>query len=197
MNIGVLALQGDFEAHQRALEELGVKAFQVRSQADFERADALVMPGGESTTMLRILDEEKLEEPLLALAKAGKPILATCAGVILLARETRSPSQRCFGLLDVAVVRNGYGRQLDSSIRRLEPAPAAAGRLGSEPIECVFIRAPIICEAGPAVATLLADGDTPVLVEQGPILGITFHPELTSDRRIHQLFVDKVKASLQ
>src|SRR5690606_10750697 len=119
------------------------------------------------------------------------------AGVILLARETRSPAQRCFGALDVTVERNAYGRQLDSAIRQLTPTPAAADRLGREPVECVLLRAPIIREAGDGVRTLLLAGEQPVLVEQGAILGATFHPELTADRRIHRLFVDKVKAFLR
>lgn len=196
MNIGVLALQGDFEAHSRALQQLGASSFEVRSRADFERADGLIMPGGESTTMLRILAEEGLVDALVAFTKSGKPILATCAGVILLAHKTISPEQLSFDALDIDVERNAYGRQADSSIRRIEPEPAGAEKLGPEPLECVFIRAPIIRRAGARVTTLMRDGELPILVEQGAILGATFHPELTADSRVHRLFLDKVEASL-
>lgn len=196
MNIGVLALQGDFEAHSKTLSRLGASVFEVRTRADFERADGLVMPGGESTTMLRILAEEKLVDALVAFTKSGKPILATCAGVILLAHKTLSPEQQSFDALDIDVERNGYGRQLDSAIRRIEPEDEAADKLGAEPLECVFIRAPIIRRAGDAVQTLMRDGELPILVEQGAILGATFHPELTEDSRVHRLFLDKVKTSL-
>jgi 5'-phosphate synthase pdxT subunit len=196
VNIGVLALQGDFEAHSKTLARLGAAVFEVRSRADFQRADALVMPGGESTTMLRILDEEGLAESLAAFGSSEKPILATCAGVILLAHKTMAPEQRSFDLLDIDVQRNGYGRQLDSAIKRIAPEPGAADKLGAEPLECVFIRAPIIRRVGSGVETLMRDGELPILVEQGPILGATFHPELTEDSRIHSLFLDKVKASL-
>lgn len=197
MNIGVLALQGDFEAHSKALIRLGAPAFEVRARADFEGADALVMPGGESTTMLRILDEEGLADSLLTFGQSGKPVLATCAGVILLAHKTLSPEQRSFDLLDIDVERNGYGRQLDSAIKRLKPEENSTEELGAEAIECVFIRAPIIRRTGAGVKTLMRDGELPILVEQGSILGATFHPELTADSRIHRLFLDKVKASLR
>lgn len=196
MNIGVLALQGDFEAHSKALSRLGAAPVEVRTREGFAQADALVMPGGESTTMLRILHEEGLADSLREFVQAGKPILATCAGVILLAHKTLSPEQMSFDAIDIDVERNGYGRQIDSSIRRLEPEPEAADRLGGEALECVFIRAPIIRRAGSGVEVLMRDDELPVLVEQGPILGATFHPELTVDSRIHRLFLDKVEASL-
>ena len=196
MNIGILALQGDFQAHAKTLKQLGADPFEVRSRADFERADALVMPGGESTTMLRILAEEGLGDALSDFSHSGKPILATCAGVILLAHKTLSPEQLSFDAIDIDVERNGYGRQLDSSIRRIAPEPEAAAKIGADPFECVFIRAPIIRRAGPEVTTLMRDGELPILVEQGPILGATFHPELTDDGRIHRRFLDKVEASL-
>lgn len=196
MNIGVLALQGDFEAHSRALQQLGASSFEVRTRADFERADGLIMPGGESTTMLRILAEEGLVDALVAFTKSGKPILATCAGVILLAHKTISPEQLSFDALDIDVERNAYGRQADSSIRRITPESEGAEKLGPEPLECVFIRAPIIRRVGEQVTTLMRDGELPILVEQGAILGATFHPELTADSRVHRLFLDKVEASL-
>jgi len=196
VNIGVLALQGDFEAHSRALQQLGASSFEVRTRADFERADGLIMPGGESTTMLRILAEEGLVDALVAFTKSGKPILATCAGVILLAHKTISPEQLSFDALDIDVERNAYGRQADSSIRRITPESEGAEKLGPEPLECVFIRAPIIRRVGEQVTTLMRDGELPILVEQGAILGATFHPELTADSRVHRLFLDKVEASL-
>ncbi len=155
------------------------------------------MPGGESTTMLRILTEEGLVDALVAFTKSGKPILATCAGVILLAHKTLSPEQMSFDALDIDVERNGYGRQVDSSIRRIAPEPEAAEKLGGAvPLECVFIRAPIIRRAGELVKVLMRDGELPILVEQGAILGATFHPELTADSRVHRLFLDKVEATL-
>lgn len=189
--IGVLALQGDFEAHQRALAELGAQSLQVREREDFAAVDALVMPGGESTTMLKLLDEGGLTEPLVGFEK---PILATCAGVILLAKTVRNPEQRSLGLLDVAVERNAYGRQVASSIRRLQPEPELAERTSPGELEAVFIRAPIIRSIGTGVTVLARDGENPVLVEQGPVLAATFHPELTPDRRIHRLLLDKAVA---
>lgn len=189
MNIGVLALQGDFEAHQRALSDLGVPSSQVRAAADLAAVDALAMPGGESTTMLKLLDQEGLTEPLLAFKK---PILATCAGVILLAREVRHPQQRSLGLLDAVVERNAYGRQVASSIRRIHPEPAFIERTEPGDLEAVFIRAPIIREVGPEASVLARDGEHPILVEQGRILAATFHPELTADRRIHRLLLAKI-----
>lgn len=192
MRIGVLALQGDFEAHQRALSKLWIDSFQVRNQQDLERADGLIMPGGESTTMLKLLGDEELLEPLTAFA-ATRTILATCAGVILAARRVCSPEQASLDLLDLEVERNAYGRQLDSSIRRLEPGEEFAQRTAAGPLEAVFIRAPIIRSTGASVKVLIQDHDTPVLVESERVLAATFHPELTSDRRVHELFLNKVR----
>jgi len=192
MNIGVLALQGDFEAHQRKLAELEAPTTQVRVVEDLNGLDGLVFPGGESTAMLKLLEAGGLEEALVEFVRTT-PVLATCAGTILLAREVRSPAQRSFGLLDVAVERNAYGRQVASSIRRLQPEPSFSERSAPGEFEAVFIRAPIIRETGEEVQTLIQDDGTPVLVEQGSILAATFHPELTADTRIHQLFVDKIK----
>jgi 5'-phosphate synthase pdxT subunit len=151
----------------------------------------LIVPGGESTTMLRLLDEEKLFDPLVDFA-ARRPLFGTCAGTILMACEVSHPRQRSMNLLDIAVERNAYGRQLDSSIRRIAPSPAFAGRAGDGELEAVFIRAPIIRRIGQGVEALLVDGGDPILVEQGPHLAATFHPELSADRRVHQLFLAKV-----
>jgi len=194
MNIGVLALQGDFEAHQRKLAELDAPTTQVRTAEDLDGLDGLVFPGGESTAMLKLLETSGLEAALVDFAR-DKPVLATCAGVILLARDVTSPAQRSFGLLDIAVERNAYGRQVASSIRRLAPEPAFVDRSAPGELEAVFIRAPMIRETGGAVQTLIQDDGQPVLIEQGPILAATFHPELTADTRIHQLFLDKIKLS--
>lgn len=191
MKIGVLAIQGDFAAHGKVLAALGVESVEVRYAKQLAEIDGLIIPGGESTTMLKLLDEERLFEPLAQFA-AAKPIMGTCAGAILLASEVNSPSQRSLGVLDIAVERNAYGRQLDSSIRRIAPSPAFARRAGAGEIEAVFIRAPIIRRTGPAVEALLSDGGDPILVEQGPHLAVTFHPELSGDRRVHRLFLAKV-----
>lgn len=191
MSIGVLALQGDFEAHQRALAELDAYGVQVRTASELAAVDGLILPGGESTTMLKLLTGEGLFEPLRAFA-SGKPVLGTCAGAILLAKETLSPAQESFGVLDITIERNAYGRQLDSSIRRVQPSPAFVAATASGELEAVFIRAPIIRRVGDGVDVLASDGDTPVFVRQGRVLAATFHPELTTDRRVHRLFLDTI-----
>lgn len=184
--IGVLALQGAFDAHRRALEDVGARAVLVRTEEELKRCDALVLPGGESTTMLNLLNGEGLIEPLAEFARQ-KPVLATCAGVILLAREVTNPVQESLGILDLAVERNGYGRQIDSRIAYLN-------LLGDEPLEAVFIRAPVIHSTGPEVKALASMNDDPVLIEQGRHLAATFHPELTGDRRVHRMFLSKLKS---
>jgi len=188
---GVLALQGDFEAHQRALAAAGAEAVQVRSAAELAGLDGLVIPGGESSTMLKLLQEEKLFE---AIREFGlrHPIFGTCAGAILLAREVASPAQESLGLMDLAVERNGYGRQLDSRVVQLTPEEAFRGRAGGGELEAVFIRAPIIRRAGGGVTVLLRYGGDPVLVEQRLHLAATSHPELTGDCRVHKLFLGKL-----
>jgi 5'-phosphate synthase pdxT subunit len=189
--IGVLALQGDFEAHRRALEELGVTAVEVRTAKELESVAALVIPGGESTTMLKLLDSEGLFEPLRAFGQR-RPIFGTCAGAILLAREVLNPPQPSLGLVDVRIERNAYGRQVDSrvAIIRLEAAfPRPNGR---EELEAVFIRAPIVRGVGPEVRVLARYQGDPVLLEQGLHLVATFHPELSADRRVHRFFLDKI-----
>jgi len=183
--IGVLALQGDFEAHERALARAGAEAVQVRSAADLDQVDGLIIPGGESTTMLKLLDEENLVEPLRDFGRR-RPIFGTCAGAILLASEVSNPPQRSLGLMDIAIERNAYGRQLESRIAHLEPAG-----LGAD-LEAVFIRAPIIRRVGENAKVLATYQGDPVLVEQGRHLVATFHPELTEDTRIHRMFLSKI-----
>jgi len=182
---GVLALQGDFEAHLKAVERAGGHAIEVRTITDLDRCDGLIIPGGESTTMLKLLDEEGLTEPLKRFSK-HKPVYGSCAGAILLAREVTHPAQPSLGLMDLTVERNAYGRQIDSRIARLTLEN------GGGEFEAVFIRAPIIRQVG-ADATVLANyqGD-PVWVEQGRHMVTTFHPELTTDPRVHRRFLAKL-----
>lgn len=182
--IGVLALQGDFEAHRSALERAGAKAVEVRTAEDLKAIDGLVIPGGESTTMLKLLNVESLFEPLQDFGRT-KPIFGTCAGAILLASEVLNPAQESLGLMDLTVERNAYGRQIDSRIARIELEDGAA--------EAVFIRAPAIRRIGPESKVLATYLNAPVLVEEGKHMVATFHPELTDDARIHKHFLEKVK----
>ena len=184
--IGVLALQGDFEAHGRALARAGAEAVEVRSAADLQRVQGLVIPGGESTTMWKLLEEENLLEPLREFG-SRLPIFGTCAGAILLASDVSNPPQPSLGLIDIGVERNAYGRQLESRIATLRPE----GLDGD--LEAVFIRAPIIRRVGADAKVLASYQGNPVLVEQGRHLVATFHPELTSDNRVHLIFLDKVQ----
>lgn len=184
---GVLALQGDFEAHARILRRAGAEAIEVRTAADLDAADGLIIPGGESTTMLKLLREEGLFEALREFG-GTRPIFGTCAGAILLAKHVTAPAQASLGLMDIDVERNAYGRQLDSRIVTID----APGVDGGE-IEAVFIRAPIIRRAGPEVRVLARYGGNPVLVEQGRHMAATFHPELTGDLRVHRFFLGKVE----
>jgi 5'-phosphate synthase pdxT subunit len=190
MKAGVLAVQGDFEAHGRALARLGAEPVYVRTPAQLDGLDALVLPGGESTTMLKFLETEGLFEALRSFA-ARRPLLGTCAGAILMACEVWRPAQRSLGLMDLAIERNAYGRQLDSHIATLVPPPEFAARAGDGPLEAVFIRAPIIRRVGPPATVLLRHRGDPILVEQDRHLAATFHPELTADGRIHQLLLQK------
>jgi len=184
--IGVLALQGDFEAHERALRSAGAEPVEVRSAGQLAGIDALIIPGGESTTMLKLIDSEGMFEPLREFG-ATHPVFGTCAGAILLASEVRNPPQASLGLMDIGVERNAYGRQLDSRIARLEPEG-----LDSD-MEAVFIRAPIIRRVGEDAKVLARYNGDPVLVEQGRHMVATFHPELTGDARVHKLFLEKVR----
>ena len=179
--VAVLALQGDFEAHRRALEEAGVESFEAKRPRDLDRADGLVIPGGESTTLWKFFEAEPWEEAFRAFAASGRPVLGTCAGAIVLAREVSNPAQRGLGLIDVSIERNAYGRQLDSFVSEIA-APALGG-----PLPAVFIRAPRIRKTGEGVEVLGRHGEEPVLVRQGNVVAATFHPELTPDRRLHRL----------
>jgi 5'-phosphate synthase pdxT subunit len=182
--IGVLALQGDFEAHARALHEAGAQAVEVRTLRELDAVEGLVIPGGESTTMLKLLRAEGLYDALAAFGRE-RPIFGTCAGAILLAREVEHPAQESLGLVDIGVERNAYGRQIDSSV--------ATVSLEGAPLEAVFIRAPIIRRVGAGVRVLATYQGDPVLVEQDRHLVATFHPELTADRRVHRRFLEKVR----
>lgn len=184
--VGVLALQGDFEAHEKALARAGAEAVEVRTAGELQNIQALIIPGGESTTMLKLLDATGMKEPIRQFAEA-KPVFGTCAGAILVAKQVTNPVQDSLGLVDIDVQRNAYGRQLDSRIVHLQP------EMKGGDLEAVFIRAPIIRRMGPDAKVLARYNGDPVLVEQGRHLVATFHPELSSDDRIHRLFLDKVE----
>ncbi|MGE5570924.1 MAG: pyridoxal 5'-phosphate synthase glutaminase subunit PdxT [Rhodospirillales bacterium] len=190
--IGILALQGDFEAHRKALERAGAEAVEVRTAAGLEDIDGLVIPGGESTTMLIILKDENMLEPLRRFGER-RPIFGTCAGAILLASEVSNPPQESLRLMDLAIERNAYGRQVDSRVVKLEETAEFARECGGGGFEAVFIRAPIIRRTGPDATVYLRYNGDPVLVRQGRHLAATFHPELTGDPRIHRLFLDTIK----
>ena len=183
MTIGILAVQGDYEAHARMLERLGADYELVRTAEEAAQVDAMILPGGESTTMLKFLKEEGLEAALRALDARGAAFFGTCAGAILLAREVRAPAQESLGFADLTITRNAYGRQLASEVR------SAPSKLRAEPLEMVFIRAPWIEEIGPGVEVLAREGGRPVLVRDGRILVATFHPELTGDTGVHEYFL--------
>jgi len=186
-HIGVFAIQGDYEAHAQALTEAGAAASLVKTPAELASVQALVLPGGESTTMLKFLDRNGLFDALRDFA-TSHPVFGTCAGSILLAREVRNPSQRSLGLLDITIERNAYGRQIDSAILTAETS------LPGGPLEMVFIRAPRIIAVAPQVEVLADRDGFPVLVRQGQLMAATFHPELSADRRVHKLFVDLVQS---
>jgi 5'-phosphate synthase pdxT subunit len=183
MRAGVLAIQGDFAAHARMLDRIGAQPVEVRRAADMESIEGLIIPGGESTTMLKFLTGERLDRTIKNLAASGRPILGTCAGAILLARRVFNPDQPSLGLIDIDIMRNAYGRQIDSFIGQAELTT------DDEPVEAVFIRAPVIERTGPRVEVIARTGGAPVLVREANILVATFHPELTSDERVHRLFV--------
>jgi 5'-phosphate synthase pdxT subunit len=189
--IGVLALQGDFEAHGKAAERAGAEVVYVRTADDLDGLDGLIIPGGESTTMLKLLNIENMLEPLAEFGRR-KPIFGTCAGAILLANRVSNPTQQSLGLVDLAIERNAYGRQIDSRVVNIQADASFVERTGPGSIEAVFIRAPIIREVGTNARVLAEyDGD-PVLVEAGHHLISTFHPELTTDSRVHELFLSKL-----
>jgi 5'-phosphate synthase pdxT subunit len=184
MKIGVLALQGDFDAHRKRLADLGAEVVLVKKPEQLDEIDGLIIPGGESGTCLKLLGEagfEKLKQFVHA-----KPTFGTCAGAILLANEVENPNQSGLGALDIRIRRNAYGRQVDSSIRQ--------GQLGKEPIEMVFIRAPKIERVGPGVEVIATEGNDPVAVRQGRVMAATFHPELSKDTRVHEFFLNLVRS---
>jgi pyridoxal 5'-phosphate synthase pdxT subunit len=188
MIIGVLALQGDFDAHRRRLEELGAKVVLVKKPEQLDAIDGLVIPGGESGTFLKLLGEDGFEK--LKQFVRLKPTFGTCAGAILLATEVENPKQSGLGAIDIAIRRNAYGRQLDSSIREGKFLSALNDKLAESPLEMVFIRAPKIERVGPAVEVIATEGADPVAVRQGRAMAATFHPELSNDTRVHQAFLD-------
>jgi 5'-phosphate synthase pdxT subunit len=187
IKVGILAVQGDFEAHAKTLARMGVDYVFVRTPGDLEGVDAVILPGGESTTQWKFLVEEGLDKSLLQHAARGGAIFGTCAGAILLAREVRNPAQESLGLADITVIRNGYGRQLASEVRH------GATAISAEPIEMVFIRAPIIERVGPDVEVLAKSDGQPVLIRHARILIATFHPELTSNTSVHEYFLRMVQ----
>jgi len=187
--IGVLAIQGDYATHARALEESGAQAVEVRNPEQLAGLDGLILPGGESTTMLKFLEKRNFFDELKSFCQT-QPVFGTCAGAILLAREVRHPAQPSLAALDAVVERNAYGRQIDSSIETLETS------LPGGPLEMVFIRAPRIVESGPGVEVLARRDGYPTLVRQAKILAATFHPELSDDRRVHKAFVGVVRDAI-
>ena len=193
MKIGVLALQGDFDAHRRRLEELGAEVVLVKKPEQLDEIAGLVIPGGESGTFLKLLGEAGFEK-LKQFART-KPTFGTCAGAILLAREVDNPKQAGLGALDIGIRRNAYGRQLDSSIRegRFIEGLSSKGKTGESPIEMVFIRAPRIERVGPGVEVIATQGTDPVAVRQGKVMAATFHPELSQDSRMHRVFLELVR----
>lgn len=184
--IGILALQGAYEAHALTLRSLGANTRLVRLPDDLEGIDGLIMPGGESTTMLKFLEQRGFFETLKTFVQTT-PTFGTCAGVILLAKDVTNPVQKSLGALDVTVERNAYGRQIDSTILQVN------SKLPGGPLEMVFIRAPRITRTGKEVETLATRDADPVLVREGHLLAATFHPELGHDPRVHQLFLDLVR----
>ena len=198
MKIGVLALQGDFDAHRRRLEQLGAEVVLVKKPEQLDEIDGLVIPGGESGTFLNLLGQagfEKLKEFV-----GMKPTFGTCAGAILLANEVDNPKQEGLGALDIRIRRNAYGRQIDSSIRegkflqdRMSNGKMPASPSKDSPLEMVFIRAPKIERVGPGVEVIATEGNDPVAVRQGRVMAATFHPELSEDTRVHQAFLDLVR----
>jgi pyridoxal 5'-phosphate synthase pdxT subunit len=190
--IGILALQGAYQAHALTLHSLGANTRLVRLPSDLQDpegtplVDGLIMPGGESTTMLKFLEQRGFFETLKTFVQTT-PTFGTCAGVILLAKDVTNPAQKSLGALDVTVERNAYGRQIDSTILQ------ADSKLPGGPLEMVFIRAPRITRTGKGVETLATRNDDPVLVREGHLLAATFHPELGHDPRVHQLFLDLVR----
>jgi 5'-phosphate synthase pdxT subunit len=200
VKVGILALQGAVDAHVRALRDAGAEPTRVRTPAELDGVEGLVLPGGESTTMSRLLEINDLFEPVAERLAAGMPVLGTCAGMILLARDVLDgrPDQRSFGALDITVRRNAFGRQVDSFEADLDVSWPAGGRrsgpasAGQAPVPAVFIRAPFVESAGAGVDVLASVAGHPVCVRQGHVVATAFHPELSADGRIHGLFLDLI-----
>lgn len=188
MKIGILAVQGDFEAHAAMLERLGVDTEEVRTPAQLDGCDGLILPGGESTTQLQFLQEEGLSEAIQKFAAGGGAIFGTCAGAILLATEVQNPKQDSLKLMDMTVLRNGYGRQVASDV------VYGPSKLKKYALEMVFIRGPIIGRTGPGVEVLAEYAGKPALVQSGRVLAATFHPELTDDTSVHERFLELAAA---
>jgi len=187
MKIGILAIQGDYQAHAKALDRLGVEHVFVRRAEDLAGLSGIILPGGESTTHLKVMTEEGLFPALKQFAANGGAFFGTCAGAILLARKVHGPAQQSLGLMDISVLRNAYGRQIASDVHE------GRTKLRKEPLEMVFIRAPIIDSVGSGVEVLAEDAGHPVLVQQGKMLAATFHPELTPDTSVHAHFLAMAK----
>jgi 5'-phosphate synthase pdxT subunit len=188
MKIGVLALQGDFDAHRRRLKELGAEVVLVKKPEQLDDIDGLVIPGGESGTFLKLLGDAGFNK--LKQFVTTKPTFGTCAGAILLASEVENPKQAGLGAIDIGIRRNAYGRQVDSSIRE---GQLMQEKLGDSSLEMVFIRAPKIERVGRGVVVMATEGSDPVAVRQGKVMAATFHPELSDDTRVHQAFLDMVR----
>jgi pyridoxal 5'-phosphate synthase pdxT subunit len=188
LKIGIMAVQGDFAAHAAMLAGLGADTVEVRTVADLDGCDGLVLPGGESTTQLQLFQEEGLFDAVKKFAADGGAIFGTCAGAILLATEVKNPAQASLGLLDMTVLRNAYGRQLASDVF------SGTSKLTDAPMEMVFIRAPVIDRVGAGVEVLAEYGDKPVLVQRANVMAATFHPELTQDSSVHRYFLELVEA---
>jgi 5'-phosphate synthase pdxT subunit len=184
VKIGILAVQGDFAAHAAMLAGMGIETVEVRTPVDLESCDGLILPGGESTTQLQFLQEEGLYEAIKKFATENRAIFGTCAGAILLATEVKNPQQESLGLLDMTVLRNGYGRQVHSDV------VSGPSTLKSEPMEMVFIRGPIFERIGPGIEVLAEYAGKPALVQKEHILAAAFHPELTNDTTVHQRFLE-------
>lgn len=184
MRIGILAVQGDFEAHAAMLRSLGAESVEVRTVADLQDCDGIILPGGESTTQLQFLQEEGLFDAIQKFSAEGRAVFGTCAGAILLAQQVKNPEQASLGLLDMTILRNGYGRQLASDVF-LGPT-----QLKKEPLEMVFIRGPIIESVGPGIRVLAEYAGKPTLVQMDNVLAATFHPELTDDTTVHEHFLE-------
>jgi pyridoxal 5'-phosphate synthase pdxT subunit len=190
MRIGIVAIQGDYEAHAKVLQRLGVEHTYVRTPKDLASLAGVILPGGESTTHLKVMTEEGLFDALKKFAAVDGAFFGTCAGTILLAKEVHGPAQASLGLLDASVLRNGYGRQLASDVHMGQT------KLRAQPLEMVFIRAPIIESVGPRVEVLAEDAGHPVLVREGKILAATFHPELSDDTAVHEYFVRMARSGV-